>query len=172
MKMTLVDLPGAEKPGSYWEVFYQLHFIPEEEFWKTVRESQGVGQTISGPAQFRRTILLADGKSGKTLLATPTARIHVKKRIAFKSRIPEKERTKFARLMTSYSVKIYDAQLKLPLYHTGFFLAHPFVDDPARPENAVPRTTAYTNFFVSRKGELFLSQSPRNDDNDRTWHVP
>jgi len=60
------------------------------------------------------------------------------------------------------------ARLKTSLYRASFFLTEPFADDPDDPDKAVPRTSLYTNFFVTLEGQLFTSQLPRKA-NDTTW---
>jgi hypothetical protein len=43
---TLVDLPGAKNKQSYWELSYQLYFVPEETYWATVRRLPRNGQAM------------------------------------------------------------------------------------------------------------------------------
>jgi hypothetical protein len=70
--------------------------------------------------------------------------------------------------MTSYSVQVFDAQLQRTLTHSGVFFPHPFADDPAQPQRAVPRTALYTSFLVAPTGEIYTSQMPRRED-DSQW---
>lgn len=164
VQFTLVDLPGASKVGSKWEVSYRVYFIPEDKYWKAV----GSQPSISEPAQFPEKILLAEGKFSRVRLATMSERTYIRDRIAFKSKIPQKHQTKFAMLMTSYSIKIYDARLKAPVYNSSLFLTEPFTDDLDQPDKAVPRTTLYTNFLLTPAGQFFTSQWPRKT-NDTRW---
>ena len=177
MKFTLVDLPGASDPRSTWDASYQLYFISEAEFEKVSREvmrrqqEREPGRTTFGwnpePADFPVKILLAEGTISKKNIATPPQRIHVHDQIAFKEKIPAELRTKGAHLMTVYSVKVYDASLKVPAYDKGIFFAFPF-DDQTDPEKSAPRKIVYTSFYVSPKGEVWESQLPRKDG-DTSW---
>lgn len=168
MKFTLVNLPGSGEPESFWEVSYRLYFIPEAVFANEVERRKLSEGNSSGPPQYSRQILLAQGhfKRGKT--ATLKDRTHILDGVSFKSKVPDRERTKFAILMTVYSVKIFDARLKTTAYHSSYFVTNPFADDPAQPQKAVPRTTIYTNFYLSPKGNIWGSQLPR-EGNDVNW---
>jgi hypothetical protein len=178
MKFTLVDLPGATDPRSIWEGTYKLYFISEAEFNKVSEEAmrrhqeKEPGAKMFGwnptPADFTEKVLLAEGSISKKSLATPQQRIHLQEGIAFKEKIPAELRTKGAHLLTSYSVKVYDARLKVPVYESGIFLTFPF-DDQTDPEKITPRTTVYTSFLVSPKGEIWESQLPRRDG-DTNWN--
>lgn len=159
IKVTLVNLPGAGDPQSYWECSYQLYFISEAEFQNAVKQLPP-GRYDLRPDQFPNKVLLAKGAFKKEGLSALQDRTYVQSDVAFKSRVPDKDRTKFARLMTSYSVKIFDARLKSPVYRSGVFLTHPF-DDTGGAAKTAPRETIYLNFFVSPEGELFYSQWPR-----------
>jgi hypothetical protein len=177
MKFTLVDLPGATDPRSTWEGTYKLYFISEAEMRKVQeevvrrRQEKEPDQKVFGwnptPADFPEKILLAEGSISKKSLTTPQQRIHLQEGIAFKEKIPAELRTKGAHLLTSYSVKVYDARLKTPVYESGIFMTFPF-DDQTDPEKITTRTIVYTNFYVSPKGEIWESQLPRKDG-DTTW---
>jgi hypothetical protein len=161
LKLTLINLPGAPDPRSTWEASYQIYFIPESNFQSVLRSAPSGGWNPS-PADFPGRILLGEGRIRRTSLRTLAERIHLSRGLALKSRVPDKMRTKFATIMTSYSVKIYDARLDSTVYRSGTFVAKPFADD----EGA--RTTLYANFYVSPTGQLFYSQRPRNSD-ATTW---
>jgi hypothetical protein len=178
IQITLVDLPGAQKPESSWEVTYHLYFISEMEFEHVVfdplrREAAvGGGHRVSHagdlePNQFPEKILLAEGVVKKSRLTTLKERTEVVEHIPFKSRIPDRVQTKFAQLMISYATKISDAQLKTRLYRSSNFMATPFENDAAQPPNAVPRRTLYVNFLVTPQGTLFTSQIPRTATDTR-----
>jgi hypothetical protein len=177
MKFTLVDLPGATDPRSTWDASYQLFFVSEAEFEKVSREVMRRQQEKEPekkmfgwnpePADFPGKILLAEGTISKKNIATPQQRIYVHDQIAFKEKIPAGLRTKGAHLLTAYSIKVYDARLKVPAYDKGIFLAFPF-DDQTDPEKIAPRKIVYTSFLVSPKGDIWNSQLPRKDG-DTTW---
>jgi hypothetical protein len=177
MKLTLVDLPGASDARSTWEGSYQLYFISEAEFKKVSeavmrkQQEKEPGKTTFGwnpePADFPGKILLAEGAISKKNITTPEQRVHLHGDIPFKEKIPAELRTKGAHLMTVYSVKVYDARLKVPAYDKGIFLAFPF-DDQTDPEKIAPRKIVYTSFYVSPKGDIWNSQLPRRDG-DTKW---
>ncbi|HEX8162517.1 MAG TPA: hypothetical protein VF538_11630 [Pyrinomonadaceae bacterium] len=177
MKFTLVDLPGAGDPRSTWEGSYQLFFISEAEFDKVSKEvmrkqqEKEPGKTSFGwnpePADFAGKILLAEGTISKKDITTPRQRVHLHGDIPFRERVPAELRTEGAHLLTAYSVKVYDARLKVPAYDKGIFLAFPF-DDQTDPEKIAPRKIVYTSFYVSPKGDIWNSQLPRRDG-DTKW---
>lgn len=166
IKVTLINLPGAGDPQSNWEGAYQLYFVSEAEFQKVVKQLPPGGYSLR-PDQFPNKILLAKGTFKKAGLSSLQDRTYIQSDVAFKSRVPDSDRTKAARLITSYSVKIFDAKLKSPIYRSGVFLTHPF-DDTGGADKAVPRGTIYLNFFVSPEGQLFYSQWAR-ETNDTNW---
>lgn len=162
MQFMLVNLPGAGMKGTSWRGEYKFYFIPEAEFEKT--KKKGVQAE-----DFNNKTLLAEGAFEKDGLATPLSRTFARS-IAFKARIPDGERTKFAKLLTVYSVKIYDAKLKTTVYKSGIWFAHPFDPDDLSPDSqkAIARKTVYTNFFVTPDGDLYTSQW-RHEINDTSW---
>ncbi|MGH9876894.1 MAG: hypothetical protein ACRD5H_04595 [Nitrososphaerales archaeon] len=175
VRMSLVDLPGANEKDSYWEVTYKLYFISEAEYREVskqiLKQSAPGGGTVTwnpAPSMFPGKILLAEGEFRKTKLSSLQDRVYEQEEILFKSKIPDKDRTKYARIMSSYSVKIFDARLKTPIYESGKFLTMPFTDNPGVKDSAVPRITVYTNFFITSKGQLLASQTPR-ESQDKTW---
>lgn len=171
LKLTLINLPGAGEAGSYWEVSYRIFFISEAEVQAVTEETRkrqapngGSFSWNPNPSMFPGKILLAQGSFKRTSLATLTDRTYIQDRIPFKSKIPDKQRTKFATLMTSFSVKLYDARLKTPVYESSAWQTNPFEDDAAQPDKAAPRQMLYANFFLSPQGQLFKSQWPRHGD--------
>ena len=165
---TLVDLPGAKNTRSYWELSYGLYFIPEDKYYAAV-EGMPAGAANPGPDQFPGRILLAEAREKKEKLSTLKDRTHVSKKLAFKDKIPDSARTKFARIMTSYSIKIFDGELNTTVYRSGIFLTKPYDQDPTNSSaSPTPRQTIYLNFMVSPQGVLQRSQSPRKAD-DTTW---
>jgi hypothetical protein len=157
LKASLLDLPGASDPKSTWELTYAVYFIPEREYYSLL-DRLPPGQHNLEVEKFSRKILLAQGRVNKTSLASPQERREIKD-IVFKTRVPEKDKTKFARLLTSYSVKIYDAHLKIPLYHSGVFVTNVFEKGADRSQ-AAPKNSLYLNFTVLPNGNLSYTQWP------------
>ena len=155
---TLVDLPGAKKRQSSWVLSYQLFFIPEDQYYAALRRLPKGGSSPT-PEQFPGRVLLAEGQKKKTRLSTPQERTIALDGVAFKEKVPDALRTKFAVLMTSYSVKIFDAELNTTVYQSGVFLTDPYEEDEQK--QAVARQTIYLNFSVSPNGTLNYSQLRR-----------
>ena len=153
---TLSDLPGSSDPNSTWELVYEIYFIPEKDFYSVI-ERLPPGQHSLQARQFTRKILLAGDRIKKASLSTLQARSNVQA-MDFKSRVPEKDKTKFSRLLTSYSVKIYDARLKIPIYHSGVFVTNIF---DKGSNTVVPKNDLYLNFSVSPEGRLSFNQWAR-----------
>jgi hypothetical protein len=147
------------------EVSYQVYFISEEVYEKTMRSLArgGVVQADLEPSLFSEKILLDKGSFKLTHLNSLNSRTRVIGPFAFKSKIPDAQRTKAAFLMTSYTAKIYDAYLKNIVYDSGVWMTKPFEND--QQETPIPRTMLYANFFVSPTGQLFKSQWMREGDN-------
>ena len=174
MQFMLVNLPGAGTKGTSWRGEYQLYFIPEAEFEKNKMSNRPAqGGVTSGelrPEDFTNKTLLAEGTFKGDGLATPRSRVFLRSSIPFKARIPDVQRTKFAKLLTVYSVKIYDAKLKTTLYKSGVWIAHTFDPDelPSNSEKAVARKAVYSSFFVAPDGDVYTSQW-RHETNDTSW---
>jgi hypothetical protein len=164
---TLVDLPGARKTQSYWELSYQLYFIPEDKYYETVRSLPRGGSNPT-PEQFSGRILLAEGHTKRTRLDTLKERTLILNRVALKQKVPDAQRTKFAVLMTGYSVKIFDAELNTTAYHSGIFLTEPYEANPPQQKEAIARQRIYLNFMVNPDGTLNRSQTARTTS-DTTW---
>jgi hypothetical protein len=164
---TLVDLPGAKKKESYWELSYQLYFVPEEKYYEaTARLPKGPSNPT--PDQFPGKVLLLEGhKKLKRLDTLKERTIHLPG-VAFKERVPDAQRTKFACLMTHYSVKIFDAELETTVYRSGIFITDPYEDHPRDSNQAIARKTIYMNFMVTPEGYLIRSQVAR-DPGSTKW---
>lgn len=156
LQFTLVNLPGAAAPGSFWEGQYAVYFVPEGEVRRLAKSNPTADD-------FRNKILLAEGSFRSRSLRGLPNRTFVRGPIPFKSKVPDHLRTKFANLVTSYSVKIYDARLKSNVYRSSLFIAHCFDDDEAYSAAGLfaPRRAVYTNFFVADDGDLYTSQQKR-----------
>jgi hypothetical protein len=161
---TLVDLPGANDKRSYWEFSYQLFFVPEDKYYETIRRLPKGGSSPT-PEEFAGRILLAQGHQRKTGLDTLKGRTITLSGVPFKQKIPDSQRTKFAYMMTGYSLKIFDAQLNTTVYRSGIFLTEPYEANPQAQNQDVPRKTFYATFAVTPNGTLNRSQErPRIRD--------
>lgn len=171
LKMTLIDLPGASDPRSYWEGTYQLYFVSEAEHDKALAEllrGASKGRTAAfdlNLTSFPKKVLLAEGSFKKSGLASLKDRTFILERIPFRAKVAEAERTKEARLLLSCNVKIYDARLKQTIYRTRLWDAQaPLMEDATNPERDVARTTVYSNFYVAKTGDVYESQWTREGE--------
>jgi hypothetical protein len=155
---TLVDLPGAKNKRSSWELSYQLYFVPEDKYQEALKRLPRGGSNPP-PEFFQGRILLAEGHKKIRRLATLQERTITLTRVPFKQKVPDTQRTKFGVLMTAYSVKIFDAELKNTAYLSGIFLTDPFEWKDQKQVGA--RKTLYLNFSVSPDGTLNYSQVAR-----------
>ena len=156
---TLVDLPGAKNKRSYWELSYRLYFIPEDKYHKALERLPRGGNPP--PEFFSGTILLAQGRKKIRSLATIQERTITLSGVPFKRKIPDALRTKFGVLMTGYSVKIFDAELKNSTYLSGIFLTDPFEQNGQDRKQVSARKTLYLNFALTPEGTLNYSQLAR-----------
>jgi hypothetical protein len=154
---TLVDLPGAKNKQSYWEFSYQLYFVPEDKYYEAVQRLPKGGSNPT-PEQFPGKILLAEGHTKKTSLGTLKERTITLTGVAFKQKVPDAQRTKFAYMMTGYSVKIFDAELNTTVYRSGIFLVEPYEMSSSDQTQATARKTFYASFGVNPDGTLIRSQ--------------
>jgi hypothetical protein len=152
---TLVDLPGAQNKQSYWELSYQLYFIPEARYYEALRGFPQGGYDPT-PEEFPGRILLTTGHQKKSRLATPQERAILLTAVNFKDKVPDVQRTKFGILLTAYSVKIFDGELNKTIYDSGIFLTHPYETQDQKQD--LPRKTLYLTFSVTPKGTLNYSQ--------------
>lgn len=157
---SLVGLPGAKNKRSYWELSYQLYFVPEDKYHDALSRLPRGGSNPP-PEHFHGRILLAEGHKKIRRLATLEERTITLNGVPFKKKIPDALRTKFGVLMTGYSVKIFDADLKNTAYLSGIFLTDPFERNPADEKQVSPRKTIHLNFSISPDGTLNYSQLPR-----------
>jgi hypothetical protein len=155
---TLENLPGAAKKKSYWEVSYQLFFIPEDKLYEALKRLPRGGSNPP-PEFFTGKILLAEGHQKRSRLDTLKDRMIIFNGVAFKEKVPDAQRTKFANLMTTYSAKIFDAELNKTVYKSGFFLTEPYNENSER--QAVARKDYYLTFLINPDGSLDYSQTAR-----------
>ena len=160
LKITLMNLPGAAMSTSHWEVEFQLFFVPEQDFEKTMKElnKAGKGRELR-PEYFPSKILLATGKFNKQRLDTLKERAFLRQGIAYRDKVPAELQTSFSSLMTFYSVKVFDGKLKKDVYGSDVFIVPPFETDTNDRNSLAPRTDLFLNFFVADDGSLYRSNT-------------
>ena len=162
LKITLMNLPGAATSTSYWEVEYQVFFVPEQDFRKNLNDIKNAGKARElRPEYFPTRILLANGKFNKHRLGTLKERAFVRGGIPFRDKIPPGQQTSFSSLMSFYSVKVFDGKLKKDIYGSSVFIVPPFERDTGESKSFLPRTDLFLNFFVSEDGSLYKSNNKR-----------
>ncbi len=158
MKITLMNLPGANLSRSNWQVEYKTYFVSEQEFDRVMKQLAREGKSRElRPEYFSGRILLAEGKFSKNKLSTLRDRTVWREGIDFKNRIPFQQQTSFSSLLSFYSVKIYDAKLKKNIYGSDVFVVPPFDMDSNDRNSFSPATALYLNFYVSNDGSLYKS---------------
>ena len=159
LKITLMNLPGAATSTSYWEVEFQIVFVPEQDFGKTLKDlnKAGKGRELR-PEYFPTRILLATGKFNKRSLDTLKKRAFVRHGIAFRNKVPAEQQTTYARLVSFYSVNVFDGKLKKDIYGSNMFVVPPF-DTDTDDTSIAPRTHLFLNFFVAEDGSLYRSNT-------------
>jgi hypothetical protein len=156
LKITLMNLPGATTSTSHWQVEFQVFFVPEQDFGKNLDDIKKAGKARElRPEYFPTRILLAKGKFNKHRLGTLKERAFVRQGIAFRNKIPPKQQTTFSRLISFYSVKVFDGKLKKDIYDSAVFIVPPFTNE----SNLLPRTNLFLNFFVAEDGGLYKSST-------------
>ncbi|HEV8428875.1 MAG TPA: hypothetical protein VGQ41_13315 [Pyrinomonadaceae bacterium] len=153
----LVKLPGVDSKRSYWELSYQLFFVPEDKYYEALKRLPK-GPSNPSPEEFPGRILLAQGHKRRMRVSTQQERTIMLTGVPFKRKVPDAQRTKYAYLLTAYSVKIFDAELKTTVYYSGIFLTQPYEESSDQKE--IARRTIYLNFGVNRDGSLNRSQVP------------
>lgn len=156
--ITLVNLPGAKTPRSVWDVTYKVYFLSESAHDRAVKNLAAGGSNPKAD-DFREKLLLTEGRFRKTSLNTLQKRTHISAAIPFKSRMPDKDRTKFAYIMTAYDISVTDAVLGKTIRRSGILMARPFDNEG---ERVVPRKTIYANFLVTSEGDFYYSQLPQS----------
>lgn len=160
LKITLMNLPGAATSTSYWEVEYQVVFVPEQDFRKNLNDVRNAGKSRElRPEYFPTRILLATGKFNKHRLGTLKERAFVRRGIEFRNKVPPEQQTSFSSLMSFYSVKVFDGKLKKDIYGSSVFIVPPFERDTGDSSSLSPRTDLFLNFFVAENGSLYRSNS-------------
>ena len=160
LKITLMNLPGAATSTSYWEVEFQVFFVPEKDFGKNLNDVKQAGKSRElKPEYFPTRVLLATGKFNKHNLGTFKERAFVRPGIAFRNKIPPEQQTTFSSLMSFYSVKVYDGKLKKDIYGSAVFIVPPFERDTNDSNGLLPRGDLFLNFFVADDGSLYKSNT-------------
>jgi len=162
LKITLMNLPGAATATSYWEVEFQVFFVPEKDFGKNLDDAKqaGNGRDLK-PEYFPTRILLATRKFNKHNLGTFNERAYVRPGIAFRNKIPPEQQTTFSSLLSFYSVKVFDGKLKKDIYASAVFIVPPFERDTNDSNGLLPRSNLFLNFFVADDGSLYKSNTKR-----------
>ena len=155
-----LDLPGAQKKQSYWELSYQLFFLPETNYDEAVARFPQGGYSPT-PEEYPGKILLTAGHQKKKRLSTPQERNILLTGVGFKQKVPNAQQTLFGVLITVWAVKIFDAELKTTIYKSGMFLTHVSEVDPQDQKKTIARKTVYLTFSITPKGTLNYSQGPR-----------
>src|SRR5215212_2671705 len=159
LKITLMNLPGAVTSASRWEVEFQVFFVPEQDFKKTLEDIKKAGKDRElRPEYFPGRILLGTGKFNKHKLGTLKERAFVSQ-IAFRNKVPREHQTSFSSLMSFYSVKVFDGKLKKDIYGSSVFIVPPFERDTSNRNSFLPRTELFLNFFVAEDGSLYKSNT-------------
>lgn len=160
LKITLMNLPGAEALPSSWQVEYKVYFVGEQDFEKTVREMNKAGRGRElRPENFQSRILLAEGKFRKQKLASLKERGFLRQGISFRSKVPHELQTSFSSIMSFYSVKVFDGKLKKDIYGSDVFIVPPFENDASDRNSLSPRTDLFLNFYVAANGALYRSNT-------------
>jgi hypothetical protein len=158
LKITLMNLPGAKQAASYWQAEYKVYFVAEADFEKIVRQLRKEGKNRDlKPEYFPNKTLLAEGSVNKNKLTTLQERTFVRDGIEFKRKIPAAQQTSFSSILSFYSVKIYDSELKKSIYRSDVFIVPPFDDDSSDRSTFQPRSYVYLNFYVATDGSLNTS---------------
>ena len=159
---TLFSLPGSTNKRSYWELSYQLYFVPEDKYFEALKRAPRGGSNPT-PEEFPGRILLAQGHKKRMPVGTLDDRTIHLTGVRFKQKVADAQRTKWAYLLTAYSVKIFDAELNTTVYQSGIFLTNPYEDNSNDQKQALARKTIYLNFAVTPNGTLKYSQlRPKN----------
>ena len=158
LKVTLMNLPGAKNSASYWQAEYKIYFVAEAEFEKVFRQlkKEGKNKELS-PEYFPNKTLLAEGKLNKRGLSTLPSRTTIRDGIEFKRKIPTEQQTAFSNILSFYSVKVYDGDLKKDIYQSDVFVTPPFDTDSSDRNSFTPRSHVYLNFYVSPEGAIYRS---------------
>ena len=170
LKITLMNLPGAATSTSHWEVEFQVFFVPEQDFSKNLKDINKAGKGREfRPEYFPSRILLAQGKFNKHSLDTLKKRAFVRQGIVFRKRVSAEHQTTYSRLVSFFSVKVFDGKLKKDIYGSSVFVVPPFDTETDNSTSLLPRTHLFLNFFVAEDGSLYRSNT-RTDSESTEWN--
>jgi hypothetical protein len=165
LKITLVNLPGAKVSNSYWQAEYKIFFVPERDFEEITKQLAKEGKTKDlKPEYFPSKVLLAEGAVSKRGVASLPERTFARRDIEFKRKITPERQTSFSSILSFYTVKIYDAELKKTIYQSDLFIVPPFDTDSPDRTSMLPRTDLYLSFFVASDGSLYNSNRKRSSE--------
>jgi hypothetical protein len=169
LKITLMNLPGAKNSASSLQVEYRIYFVAEAEFEKTFQQLKKEGKHKDLiPAYFPNKTLLAEGKVEKRDLSALASRTFIRDGIEFKRKIPNEQQTSFSNIISFYSVKIYDGELKKDVYQSNTFIVPPFDTDSDDRNSLQARSHVYLSFYVSPEGALYRS-SKKSSSETTEW---
>jgi hypothetical protein len=158
LKISLVNLPGADMSGSYWQEEFKVFFVAEQDFQRIMKELQKDGRNRElKPEYFPNRIMIAEGSFTKNKLGTLDERTFLREGIPFRRKIPAPQRTSFSSLLTFFSVKVHDAKLKRDAYRSDVFIVPPFDTDSNETGTFSPRSSLYLSLYVDERGSLFWS---------------
>lgn len=161
IQVMLVNLPGVKFSGSTFQGTFKTYFIPEGEIEKLAQSKGGSIDKLNSGDISNKTLLIS-GSFNKNSLDKD--RIYQKLEIPFKQKVPDKLRTMLGKIVTFYSIKIYDAKLKKSIYKDDSFTYFPF----ERDDTNKPRKIFHLSFYVNDRGSLYTSSLPRNTS-DTNW---
>ncbi len=158
LKATLVNLPGASAAGSTWTLYYEVYFLPEGHATEVALKRGGRLGSETSAGDFPKRIFLGKGGFTKKNLKTLANRTAVSDNFKLRSMIPVSLQMENTKLLTVYTMKVYDANLKKTILKNGLFFGGVFVG------NKQKREKMYLNFYISASGEVYVSQVEKEDD--------
>ncbi|MCI0562916.1 MAG: hypothetical protein MN733_30920 [Nitrososphaera sp.] len=158
LKVTLINLPGADHINSYWHAEFKVYFVPEREFQDSVKQLARNGKDRQlRPEYFPNRIPLTGGKFDKKELGTLDKRTFVSREIEFRRKIPVEHQTSFSSILVFYSIKIYDDKLRKHIYKSDVVVYPPFDTDSNKNDKLSPRSGIYLSFYVAEGGSIYWS---------------
>jgi len=161
LQILLVNLPGADKMGSFFRGDYSVFFVPEGEIEKIAQAAGGYLDELTQD-KLANKILLSKGHFNRANINRD--RIVEISDIPFKSKVPDELRTMLGQIVIFYTIRIYDAKLKKNVYKDSSFTYLPF----ERTDKSAARRIFHLSFFVNNDGKLYTSSLPR-DKSSTSW---
>lgn len=159
VKATLVDLPGADMAGSTWTLSYEVYFLPEGVVKELALKRGGRLGAETSVSDFPQRIFLGKGDFTKKNLKTLADRTVISENFKFRSKIPVSMQMETAKLITAYTMKIYDAKLKKTLVKTRNFYGRVFIGNKEKKREKI-----YLTFNVTPSGDVYDSPLEKEDD--------